>query len=173
MSWRNVIISNPAYLSLHAQRLVVKQESGETAIPLEDIGSVVVDNPQIQISVPLLVAFCEQGISLVPCDYYHLPCGIMYPFNQYSRPLQTLLLQLSAKKAFFKRLWAKIIKQKISNEAVCLDFAGINGGDHLRNLAQKVKSGDGDNRESVAASFFLNIYFQICVAEKIQDLTRL
>ena len=57
MGWRNVMVSNPAVLSLDQNRLVVaRQDQPDVTVPLEDIASIVLDHPQITVTAPLLTA---------------------------------------------------------------------------------------------------------------------
>lgn len=51
-----------------------------------------------------------------------------------------------------KKLWKQIIYQKIENQANVLKLCGKSNWKEVDNLKQKVKSGDSDNIEAVAAS---------------------
>ena len=54
MGWRSVMISQPGYLKLKDQALTVEQQDGSVRIPLEDIAVLLLDNPQITLTAPLL-----------------------------------------------------------------------------------------------------------------------
>ena len=49
MSWRSVIVSNPAKLSHKDKHLVIKKDE-EACIPLEDISIIVVETQQASIT---------------------------------------------------------------------------------------------------------------------------
>lgn len=157
MSWRNVIISNPARLSLRRGRLVVKQEE-EAEIPLEDIAAVIVESERTVITAALLCGLAERGVPLFTCGGGHLPCGVFLPYQSHSRFLKVLKRQMEQTLPFRKNCWKAVVKQKIKNQALCLDMLGKRGGDELRALAAEVKSGDPDNRESVAARLYFDSY---------------
>ena len=157
MSWRNVIIANPARLSLKQNQLVIRQDE-EVSIPLEDISVIVVETPQALISSRLMDELARASIPLITCDPGHLPSGLFLPFQQHSRFLKVLKSQLEQTMPFRKNCWRLIVRQKILNQARCLDILGKPGGDELRAIAADVKSGDATNRESAAASLYFNIY---------------
>ena len=157
MSWRNVIISNPARLSLKQNSLVIKQEE-EISVPLEDISVIVVETQQALITSRLLDELARKSIPLFTCDPGHLPSGLFLSFQQHSRNLKVIKGQLEQSMPFKKNCWRLIVCQKIKNQAVCLDLLGKGGGHELRAIASEVKSGDSDNREGMAARVYFNSY---------------
>ena len=58
MSWRVILISNPAKLCYQNGALVVQQDHNYR-VPVEDISSIIVDNPQVIITQPLLSKAAE------------------------------------------------------------------------------------------------------------------
>lgn len=152
MSWRNVVIGSPAYLSLDQCSLKIERPKQEAiTVPLEDIASIVLDHWQITITSPLLSALCQRGVALVSCDSAHTPCGVQLPFHQHSRTMRAFQLQLGVSAPFLKNCWKRIIQQKIRNQARCLELVRLPQKSTLRGMATCVKSGDSDNRESAAA----------------------
>lgn len=152
-----MIISNPARLSLRRGRLVVQQEE-EAEIPLEDIAAVIVESERTVITAALLCGLAERGVPLFTCGVGHLPCGVFLPYQSHSRFLRVLKRQMEQTLPFRKNCWKAVVKQKIKNQALCLDMLGKRGGDELRALAAEVKSGDPDNRESAAARLYFDSY---------------
>ncbi len=160
MSWRNLIIGNPAKLSLSRNSVLIER-SGQPAVsvPLEDISCIVLDSPQVTLTAPLLSALRRSSAALVLCDASHMPCGIPLGFHQHSRTLKAFQLQLESSLPFLKNCWRLVVKQKIRNQASCLALLGIDGASELFALAGQVKSGDPDNREAVAALSYFNVLF--------------
>ncbi len=152
-----MIISNPARLSLRRGRLVVQQEE-EAEIPLEDITAVIVESERTVITAALLCGLAERGVPLFTCGGGHLPCGVFLPYQSHSRFLKVLKRQMEQTLPFRKNCWKAVVRQKIKNQALCLDMLGKRGGDELRALAAEVKSGDPDNRESAAARLYFDSY---------------
>lgn len=157
MSWRNIIITKPARLSLKQNHLVVKQEE-EVSVPLEDVSVIVVETPQALITSRLLDELARKSIPLFTCDPGHLPSGLFLSFHQHSRFLKVMKGQLEQTLPFRKNCWRLIVKQKIKNQAICLDILNKECGHELRAIASEVKSGDPDNREGMAARVYFNSY---------------
>ncbi|MDR0955888.1 MAG: type II CRISPR-associated endonuclease Cas1 [Candidatus Nomurabacteria bacterium] len=173
MAWRVVAIENQASLSIKDNKIVIKQnwipnqarnddgtmkiksanDEGahkEASLPLEDIDSLVLDSYGISLSANLLTELAARGIATTICDAKHLPCGCIVPYSQHSRGAKISRAQLNISEPFRKQLWARIVQQKITNQAAVLEKFGFNP-ENLLKLAREVRSGDVDNRESVAA----------------------
>lgn len=157
MSWRSIFISTPARLSLKQEHLRITQ-SEDILVPLEDISIIVVETDQATITSKLLDALARRTIPLFTCDSRHLPSGLFLPFQQHSRFLKVLRMQMELSLPFQKNCWRLVVQQKIKNQAKCLDFLEKDGGELLRSFAADVKSGDATNRESAAARLYFDSY---------------
>ncbi len=159
MTWRSILISKPARLSLHQQHMLIRQEE-DIPVPLEDIAVIVIESKEVIITVPLLSALAKNGITLLTCDEQFLPCGQWLPFAQYHRYLKVLKLQMAMSLPRKKQLWQKIVKQKIRNQAWLLDYSGHDiAANRLNNLAECVKSGDKGYVEGRAAALYFSVLF--------------
>ena len=90
-----ICFSNPAYLSLRLNQLVVKlpevehapnlpaiiKEESVRTIPIEDIGVVVLDNKQITISQAVMDALLSNNCALIICNDKHHPVGLQLPLD--------------------------------------------------------------------------------------------
>ena len=92
----------------------------------------------------------------------HLPNGILIPFNNHSRLLKMVNIQLNATKPFKNRLWQQIVQTKVINQGKVLEYIGNERCKELFYLSALVVSGDKDNIESTAA----NIYFKELFSKK-------
>lgn len=159
MTWRSIIISKPARLSLQNRHLLIKQED-EITVPLEDIAVMVIEAREVVLTAPLLSALAQNGITLLTCDEQFLPCGQWLPFAQYHRCLKILNLQMNLSLPQKKQLWQGIVKQKIRNQAWLLDYSGHDiAAQRLKTLAESVKSGDKTFHESQAAALYFPLLF--------------
>lgn len=156
MAWRNIFISSPAKLSLLQNNLLIHSGGEDLTVPLEDIAIVVLENTQTTLTGQILSEFSQRGISLLLCDGRHLPCGELLPYHRHSRLKKTVTEQLELTVPFKKNCWRLIVRQKLLNQARCLDLLWLPFGDELRRLAADVKSGDPDNKEAQGAQ----IYFE-------------
>ena len=163
MSCRTLLIANPARLSLKQNSVLIEQVSEPVTVPLEDIAAVIIENPQITVTAPLLAEMNKHGVALIVCDEKHIPCGVMNSFHRHSRMLGSIKLQLGMTMPFCKNCWKLIVKQKIINQAKCLELANLSGADELLKLASQVRSGDSDNRESAAAQKYFDSYFNALI----------
>ena len=159
MTWRSLLISRPAKLSLQQQHLLIQQEES-IPVPLEDIAVIVVESREVVITTPLLSACAQNGITLLTCDEQFLPCGQWLPFAQYHRSLKILRQQMNMTQPQKKQLWQQIVKQKIRNQAWMLDYSGHDiASDRLNALADEVKSGDKGYAEGQAAALYFPLLF--------------
>ena len=166
MGWRSVVISQPAYLSLCRGQFHIKlTDDSEASIPLEDLSAIILDNPRITISQPMLCELAEAGIVVVTVDAQHLPNGIFLPYQSYHRTLKRLRAQLALPRPTIKRWHQQIIQQKIRNQAQTLALSGQEKPvQALMRLAASVKSGDPDNFEGQAAA----IYFRYLLPKPLK-----
>ncbi len=154
MAWRGVHVTEPAQLSLRERRLVVAQDDGEVALPLEDLAWMVLDTPQVTASAALLSACMEEGVAIVLSDAKHMPAGMLLPFHRHYAQAEVARTQMSSSEPLKKRLWRAIVRRKLENQAANLDRGQIDGGNSLREMARRVKSGDPDNVEARGARFY-------------------
>lgn len=159
MSWRSVIITQPTKLSVKNRQLKITQDE-EWSIPMEDISSIILETPQINISSKVMSLMAENKIVMYSCDDKHIPNGIFIPFVPHSRQLKVLKNQLECSESFNKRCWQQIVIKKITNQSKVLKLADKNlMGEHLNNIARKVNSGDTTNMEAIAAKgYFSTLY---------------
>lgn len=158
MGYRIIFISNPCRLSVKNEQLLI--DNGDMAqISLEDIECIVADSMQITFNSFLLVKLAEYKITFFVTDRSHIPSGAFLPFQQHSRRLAVLRAQINMTEPTKKRLWKKIVAQKIENQAMALRFIGIQEWKEIDILKHKVKSGDVSNMEAVAAAKYFKMLF--------------
>ena len=64
MAYRNIFISNEARLRLRNKQLIV-DNGEELSFPIEDIRSIVIDNPYTTLSAKLLSKLSEYGVCVI------------------------------------------------------------------------------------------------------------
>jgi len=158
MAWRSVVISRPARLSRDKFSLLIEQEK-KAHVPFEDIAVIVLNHREISLTHPVLSACGEYGIGLFATGDTHQPNGVFTPFLSHSRATRWLRKQLAITRPAAKQAWAAIVRQKIANQAICLDLAAAEGGRQLASYAQQVRSGDSTMMESTAAAFHFGRLF--------------
>ena len=154
MPRRTICIQNPALLSIKNDALSICQ-NGEAKglIPLEDIWVLIIETHQAQITTAALSKLVDSGIGVMLCGDDHMPNGLLLPLGAHSRHAAIVDDQLAISKPMQKRLWQRIVKAKISNQAKVLELLGLDES-LVRAAGKEVLSGDTTNRESVAASTY-------------------
>ena len=158
-AWRTVLITKPCRLSMKNRQLVYEPKDEKSVrVALEDITVIVIEDNRSTLTTALLSHISEHNIVLFTCDSYHMPNGLFTPFHQHSRLSQISHIQVEMKLPLKKQIWQKIISQKIFNQAQLLKH--FNKEDfQVSVLVDKVKSGDSDNLEALAARRYWSLLF--------------
>jgi len=129
------------------------------SVPIEDIGIVILDNPQITITQALLTAVSENNAVLINCNNKHLPFALMLPSASHSAYTEKLRYQLESSQPLRKNLWQQTVSAKINNQAALLNYFGTET-ENMQYWAKNVKSGDPDNMEARAAAYYWGKYLE-------------
>ena len=158
-AWRTVLITKPCRLSMKNRQLVYEPKDEKSVrVALEDITVIVIEDNRSTLTTALLSHISEHNIVLFTCDSYHMPNGLFTPFHQHSRLSQISHIQVEMKLPLKKQIWQKIISQKFFNQAQLLKY--FNKEDfQVSVLVDKVKSGDSDNLEALAARRYWSLLF--------------
>ncbi|KGM95121.1 type II CRISPR-associated endonuclease Cas1 [Clostridium botulinum] len=158
MSFRSVIISNSASLNLKNNNLII-DNGEEFPIPIEDISVLVLESISVRLTNRLLSKLAENSVATIICDEKYLPSSIVLPLNVHYKSYKVLKQQLNQSLAFSKRIWQRVIKQKLYNQGECLEILKLKGGEFLKNLSNSVESGDKGNKEAVGARYYFKYLF--------------
>lgn len=149
--------ANPAYLSLANNQLCIeiKQDSTTTKrqIPIEDIGIIILANPQITLTHALMAALVSNNAAIVTSASNFMPNGLLLPIEANTIQSERYKQQIAATLPLKKYLWQQTVQAKILNQAAVLTQNQVNITNMLR-WARAVKSGDTDNYEARAAVFY-------------------
>lgn len=158
---RTLHFSNPAHLSTRNQQLLVElKDEARTSktIPIEDLGVVILEHPQITLTSNLLEQLLDNKVAVITCNSKYMPSGMFLPFESNSEQTERIRTQLEASVPLKKQLWQQTIKQKIGNQAALLEKLGVNAI-RLKKLKDDVLSGDTSNCEGQAASHYWSQIF--------------
>ena len=160
---RTLFFGNPAYLSTKNEQLVVsfpEEEKEEKTVPIEDIGILVLEDPQITLTNGLITKLIQNKAAMVNCDKQHLPCSLLQPLTGHTQQTERIREQLNASLPLKKNLWQQTVSAKIENQARHLYRRGKNPR-KLERWSREVKSGDNENHEAVAAAHYWKNLFEI------------
>lgn len=160
---RTLFFSNPAYLNTKHEQLVVnypEDEKPSKSVAIEDLGFIVLEHPQITLTNGLIMKLVQNKTAIITCDKQHLPCSVLQPLVGHTHQAERYRTQLSTSVPLNKQLWQQTVTAKISNQARHLEVRDKSFL-KLDNWVKKVKSGDSENHEAVAAAFYFQNLFDI------------
>ncbi|SFD32218.1 CRISP-associated protein Cas1 [Algibacter lectus] len=157
---KTLLFSNKCSITTRNYQLVIKSDARDGLVPIEDIGFVVIDNPEIYISITALNLLIENNASVITCSKSHLPNGMFLNLNSHHIQQDVFKHQIAASVPLKKQLWQQTIVEKIKNQGILLQQI-TKRKNKLDFLASKVLSGDTTNMEAVAAKFYWKSFFDI------------
>ena len=155
---RTIEISRqPSHLSAKLEQLRIQpfdEDVGAArSIPCEDVGVILVDQPQTTYSHSALQTLMRHGATLVVCGKDHLPAGMLLPIQNHTEQVPRIHDQIAVTQPVKKRLWQQLVKAKITAQA-----SNLNSDSPARRkldvLCEQVKSGDPSNHEAQAAKVY-------------------
>lgn len=156
---KSILLENKASISTKNLQLVIKTETRESTIPIEDIGYLVIDHPEIYLSIPALNLLIDNNTAVIICNTNHLPNGMFLNLNSHHIQQEIFKNQINASAPLKKQLWQQTITEKITNQGILLQKITLKNN-NFEFLASKVLSGDSSNMEGVAANFYWKSFFE-------------
>jgi CRISP-associated protein Cas1 len=148
------ISTHGCYVHTKHEQLVIEKDGFKIgSVPIEDLGVLILDSPQILITSALMGFLAEQNVAVIFTDSKHLPSSLTVPFSVNSIQTKVLNNQIETSLPTKKRLWSSVISAKINNQAKSLELCGKDGT-ALREISKNVPSGDPKNLEAYAAKLY-------------------
>lgn len=157
---RTVFFGNPYHIaSGHNQMKVICKTTGaEKNLPVEDLGFVVFEHPQITFTQGIMRLLAENKVAVVFCDEKYHPSSILLHLDGNLLQTKRFRSQLEASEPLKKNLWQQTVKKKLQNQAALLEANGMDG-ESVRYKSRQVKSGDSTNEEAKGAAVYWNRLF--------------
>ena len=161
MSWKTVIIGSECKVSLSMNRMKVTIGDEYHNIPLCDLDTVIFTHDKAVITIPLLAQLMENNVNVVICDHKNDPIGVFQPFNTHSLVFKQLQKQIDWKKTRKKKLWKRIVKNKIQSEIDILELLEIENAplSLLKEYRDSIYNDDQTNREGASARLYFSALF--------------
>lgn len=156
MSFRTIFIESPCRLYYQSGYMIVRKEDETAKIHLSEISSIILQTMQVNKSAYLLAELAKQKISLVASDEKCNPIGQYLPLYGSHNVSKRIGEQLAWGEPIKKRVWQRIVRDKIYQQARFLEEREYSEAKVLYQIIPEVRSGDTTNREAQAA----RIYFQ-------------
>lgn len=156
---KTMMFSNRAYLSLRYNQLVIKRTSDDgkeetLTRPIEDIGVLVVESPQVTFTAALMDALIQNNVAVIFCNDQHMPSGVVMPLDKNDTQSEVYNAQISASLPLKKQMWQQTIVAKIQNQAAALRVVNDTEIGNMLAWSKKVASGDATNLEARAAVYY-------------------
>jgi len=166
---RIIYFGSPAYLSVHHEQLVINRpDKSEISIPIEDIGVVILDNPQITITHSVLRKLQDNKTGVISCDKRHMPQSLLLPLEGNYTQTEVQMHQLNASQPLKKQLWQQTVIAKIENQKRLLRRLG-KPFKKMDVLIRRVQSGDPQNIEGQAAAYYWKALFDDFVRSRFGE----
>jgi len=155
---RTLFFGNKASLTTKYEQLNIKTKHRELTVPIEDIGFIVLEHPEIYISIPTLTKLSENNVATIFCDAKHMPCSMLLNLDNHYIQQELFKHQINASIPLKKQLWQQTVKTKIKHQAKHLEL--LNKPFKVLNYYEsKVLSGDTENMEGAAAAHYWKYIF--------------
>lgn len=178
---RTLFFGNPTYLSVKNEQLIIRQpenfsddtdnlgKSNEITktIPIEDIGIVIIEHPQVTLTHQVLEKLLANNSAVITCNLQHMPSGLLLPLEANTLQSERFTDQINASVPLKKQLWQQTVIAKIENQQQVLQSIHGNDAKEMQFWAKKVSSGDSENVEARAAAYYWKNMFP-----GIPDFTR-
>lgn len=112
----------------HKQLKAVYKETGEIkSIPIEDIGFIVFEHPQITFTLSVMQLLAENNTAVIFCDSLFHPSSMLLHLDSNQVQSARFCAQINASEPLKKQLWQQTIKAKINNQAMALKLNNRDG----------------------------------------------
>lgn len=161
MGFRTLFIESPCRLSYKSGYLVVRMESDTAKYHLSEIASIMLHTRRAHVDAYLMGELAKSKISLVVTDEKHNPIGQYLPLYGAHNVSKRVNEQLAWGEPIKKRVWQRVVREKITQQASLLEDCDLPQSLILRSFVGEVKSGDTTNREAAAARVHFQALFGI------------
>ena len=115
---KTLLIENKSSIISKNLQLVIKSETREGTVPIEEIGFIILDHPEIYISMPAMNLLIENNSAVIICNRNHLPNGQFLNLNSHHIQQEIFKNQIEASLPLKKQLWQQTIIEKITNQGI-------------------------------------------------------
>lgn len=160
MSWRTVIITQRAKLDMKNGYLVMRTESEQKRVHLDEISVLMIENSAVSITGCLLAELLARKIKTIFCDEKRNPAGELVPYYGCHDCSGKLRKQVKWTEDVKSAVWTEIVAEKIRQQAMFLrELRKTDEADMLCRYLEELEYNDSSNREGHAAKVYFNALF--------------
>ena len=160
MSWRTIYISNTAKLDYNAGYMVVRKKDDITKIYIGEIGTVIIESTAVSLTTALLCELIKNKVKVIFCDEKHNPSSELVSYYGSHDTSGKIREQIKFDDYVKKEIWTSIVKRKILNQKILLEYFHKNDeAKLLSSYIEELQFYDETNREGHAAKVYFNALF--------------
>lgn len=153
------MISNRAKLDLQMGYMVVRGEE-TVKIHLGEIGTLMVENTAVSLTVSLLAELTKRKVKVIFCDEKRNPSSELVSLYGSHDTSNKVRKQIAWKEQTKEAVWTEIVTEKIRKQEKLLEILGKGEeADLLTSYLQEMQWNDATNREGHAAKVYFNALF--------------
>lgn len=135
-------------------RITFEADDGHTIdVPAAEV-AVLLLGQQTQFSAGAMYYLAKHDVATLACDWRGVPFAGMYAWGTHGRVAARHIAQTELSRPRRKQAWKQLVQAKVRGQAAVLAERDEMGADHLHELAGRVRSGDPENIEALAARFY-------------------
>lgn len=165
------ILTHGASLHKDRGRLVFKPPQSEAkdwkSVALEDLRAIIIAAKGVHFSSNLIASLQEFGVVMLHCNEKYEPVGLTFPLP-HTTQLQTLQNQCSASSELNDQIWKTLLRAKIHNQSLTMDYLTLHGSQEKTilhkddKIAQFHQACDSESpSESLCARLYWQLYFPL------------
>jgi len=160
MGFRTVLIEKASKINLDLNNIVVQSFNEHYWINIDEIDTIIIDDPRCNISLRLLSELCENGINMIFTNSSHMPVGCLNTLFNHSRASKKIFSQINWDNNSKVYLWTEIVRNKILLQIDVLNKIGKTEKINiLEKYIEELEKGDITNREGLASrTYFKEIF---------------
>ncbi len=158
MSWRTVVVREPAKLDLKLGQMVVRQEK-TTRVNLNEMAVLLIENTAVSLTACLLSELTARKIKVIFCDEKRNPQAELVPYYGSHDSSAKIRAQIGWPPFVREQVWTEIVREKIKNQAFVLQQCQLPQAALLQEYLTQLLPGDATNREGHAAKVYFNALF--------------
>lgn len=159
MSWRTVVVTKPSKLDYTMGYMTVRDVENTVKVHLSEVSILIIENTACSITCALLSELSLKKVKVIFCDDKRNPQSELVSYYGSHDCSQRLKNQIAWQEVSKQQVWTVIVAQKIKNQALLLDFYGLNESLKLQNYIEELEFNDATNREGHAAKVYFNALF--------------
>lgn len=159
MGWRTVVVDSRSKVGYRGGYVVIKKDK-DVLVHIAEIDVLVLASPQVSFTGMAMTELLKAKVKVILCDEKHNPIGELMGHRDYYRSSKRLMEQTQWSESLKGEATARLIRQKICNQANLLVKTGRrDGAGLLYTYMGDVLPADATNREGHAAKVYFNALF--------------